>query len=204
MTHTVRRIARSPTPLLAWIARRRTAILLALTVLAVLLRVLAIVYCPTPFGYVYDYYHEAIELFWETGRLPIASDCWQCYHPPLFYLLGLPFYAFGRWITAGLDSSPDWGLRCLTLLPLVAGALTTAYSAMLVDRLVPDRGLSVLGIAVVFAFPCLFISSYATEADIVVAACMTMFLFYLTEWMAKPGAGWRWPAGVGLIAGLAA
>src|SRR5215218_378882 len=92
------------------------------------LRVLLAWYCPTPFGYVYDYYPEAIELFWHKGHRPIASDCWQCYHPPFFYVLGLPFYAAGRWITASLDSSADWGLRSLTLLPLVAGAVTATYS----------------------------------------------------------------------------
>ena len=100
-----------------------------LGVAAVLLRVALAFYCPTPFGYVYDYYYEAIELFWKTGRLPIASDCWQCYHPPMFYLLGLPFYAAGRWLTASLESSPEWGLRFLSLMPLAAGAITAIYSA---------------------------------------------------------------------------
>ena len=125
----------------------------------------------------------------EAGRLPVASDCWQCYHPPLFYLLGLPFYAAGRWLTASLESSPEWGLRFLSLMPLAAGALTAIYSARLVDRLVADRGLSTIAVGLVLAFPCLFISSYAPEGDIVVSAFMTMFLFYLTEWLAgaRPG-----------------
>jgi hypothetical protein len=30
-----------------------------------------------------DYYHEGVELMYSKGRLPIAEDCWQCYHPPL-------------------------------------------------------------------------------------------------------------------------
>jgi 4-amino-4-deoxy-L-arabinose transferase-like glycosyltransferase len=204
MTYTPWPTAKSSTSVLAQIARWRTSVVLGLAALAVALRVLAVAYSPKPFGYVYDYYHEAIELFWRAGRLPVASDCWQCYHPPLFYLLGLPFYAIGRWITAGTDSSPEWGLRFLTLLPLAAGAVTAFYSARLVDRLVADRGLSVIGVALVLGFPCLFISSYAPEADIVVSAFMTMFLFLLTEWTIEPRVGWRWPARVGLAAGLAA
>ena len=207
-----------PALLLSGIARHRTRVLWGLGVAAVLLRVALAFYCPTPFGYVYDYYYEAIELFWKTGRLPLASDCWQCYHPPMFYLLGLPFYAAGRWLTASLESSPEWGLRFLSLMPLAAGAITAIYSARLVDRLVADRGLSTVAVGLVLAFPCLFISSYAPEGDIVVSAFMTMFLFYLTEWLAsagarlKPGttvtprdhAGWRRPAAVGVLAGLAA
>src|SRR4051812_45871017 len=116
MTQGAERIARGLLLAREGFARYRTGLLRGLAVLAVVLRVLLAWYCPTPFGYVYDYYHEAIELFWEKGPLPIASDCWQCYHPPFFYALGVPFYAAGRWVTASLDSSADWGLRSLSLL----------------------------------------------------------------------------------------
>ena len=81
---------------MATLRRHASPILWTLVAAALVLRAL-LAYCsPTPFGYVFDYYHEAIELFYEKGRLPIAADCWQCYHPPLFYLLGLQSAAIGR------------------------------------------------------------------------------------------------------------
>ncbi len=91
--------------------RRQTPILGALLAAALFLRILLAVDCPTPFGYVYDYYHEGVELMYAKGRLPIAEDCWQCYHPPLYYALGLPFYAVGRGLASDPDDGPDWGLR---------------------------------------------------------------------------------------------
>ena len=128
ITRGLRRMSRGLVLLRDGLASHRIELLRGFSALAVVLRVLLAWYCPTPFGYVNDYYHEAIELFWQKGHLPIASDCWQCYHPPFFYVLGLPFYAAGRSITASLDSSADWGLRSLTLLPLAA-AVTATYSA---------------------------------------------------------------------------
>jgi len=190
--------------LLRSIDRHHWGLTTSLVLAAVALRVLLAAYCPVPFGYVFDYYHEGVELFWETGRLPLASDCWQCYHPPLFYLLGLPFYAIGRVLTAASDSSDEWGQRALCLLPLLAGGTTAFYSIRLVKTLIVSRALTTIGTAIILAFPCLFISSYGPEADVVVAACMTAFMYYLVVWMTSGAAGWRWPVGIGCLAGLAA
>ena len=113
------------------------------------------VYCsPTPFGYVFDYYHEAIEFFYEKGRLPIAADCWQCYHPPLFYLLGLPFYAvgvlarrragLGARVGAARADAPRAGCR--------RGRDVSAARA-LVQFLARDRALTAIGVALVLDVP---------------------------------------------------
>ena len=62
----------------------------------VIVRVVLAVKSPQPYGYVWDFYHEGIQVLYEKGRLPLATDCWQCYHPPLFYLAGWPFYDLGE------------------------------------------------------------------------------------------------------------
>jgi hypothetical protein len=176
-----------------------------LLIAGVVLRALLAYFSPAPFGYVFDYYHEAIELYYENGRLPIAADCWQCYHPPLFYLLGLPFYAAGVWFGGARDSAPQWGLRSLTILAVVAGAIATYCSARLVQFLARDRALTVLGVALVVTFPCLFISSYGPDADIVVIAAMTAFLLAFTRFAAEPRRQtWQSAMWVGALAGLAA
>jgi len=185
--------------------RRQTPILGALLAAALLLRVLLAVDCPTPFGYVYDYYHEGVEMMYAKGRLPIAEDCWQCYHPPLYYALGLPFYAAGRRLASDPDDGPDWGLRGLTGLALVAGALTAYFSDRVVRGLESDPALRMIGTGLILGFPCLFISSYGPDADIVVAAVMTMFLAALLRFAKEPDAqSVRGAIWVGALAGLAA
>jgi len=183
----------------------RAAVLWALVGVGIGLRVLLVWGCPLPFGYVFDYYHESIEFFYTTGRIPVATDCWQCYHPPLYYILGVGFYGVGHWLArAGTDASVS-ALRALSLLPLVAGAVASIYSYRLVRFVLRDRGLTALGAGIVAAFPCLFISSYAPEADILVAAAMTALLFHLTREFAQPNLHtWKHAVLLGGLAGLAA
>ena len=187
------------------IGKHRAAALCMLIGVGVGLRVLLVWGCPLPFGYVFDYYHEAIEFFYTKGRLPIATDCWQCYQPPLYYILGVCFYGAGRWLApAGADAT-TWGLRALSVMPLIAGAVASIYSYRLVRYLLRDRGLTAIGAGIIAAFPCLFISSYAPEADILVMATMTALLFYLTREFAQPNLHtWRHAILLGVLAGLAA
>jgi 4-amino-4-deoxy-L-arabinose transferase-like glycosyltransferase len=183
----------------------QTSIVWSLAALALFFRILLAAYCPTSFGYVYDYYHEGVELMYAKGRLPIAEDCWQCYHPPLYYVLGLPFYAAGYSLATDPDDAPDLGLRGLTGLALVAGAMTAFFSDRVVRRLEPDPALRVIGTGLVLAFPCLFISSYGPDADIVVAATMTMFLAAFVRFARDPGTqSVPGAIGIGVLAGLAA
>jgi hypothetical protein len=192
-------------PFMATLRRHAGPVLWTLFAAAVVLRALLAFYSPTPFGYVFDYYHEAIEIFYEKGRLPIAADCWQCYHPPLYYLLGLPFYAVGVWLGGARDAAPEWGLRALTVLALAAGAIATYCSARLVQFLARDRALTVIGAALVLTFPCLFIASCGPDADIVVTAAMTAFLLAFTRFAAGPRRQtWQGATWVGALAGLAA
>src|SRR5215210_4234553 len=79
-----------------WAGRHQSALLLVLVGLAAFLRVLLALRSPTPYGYVFDFYHEAIQKTYSLGHLPNAADCWQCYHPPLHPLLGLPLYMLGK------------------------------------------------------------------------------------------------------------
>ncbi len=156
--------------------------MLALVVIGAILRLLLAVRSPTPYGYVFDFYHEAIQKTWSLGRLPIASDCWQCYHPPLLPLMGLPLYLLGKAIVGGQPGLGDPALRFVTPLALVLGAVTSYYGYRLL-RLYRVRGVElVIGTGLLLAFPCLFISSYGIEADILVTALMSAFFYYLTRW----------------------
>lgn len=166
------------TRILAWVGRHHHLLLLALVGIGVGLRALLVAGSPTPFGYVYDFYHEAIVLFHRTGTLPSSMDCYQCYHPPLFYWLGLPFFSLGM----KLSDSPVEALRYVGALPLLCGAFTVFMSYRLFRLFRLRREEVVLGTALVLCFPCLFISSYGLEADIVLCAVMVTFLYVVAEY----------------------
>ena len=85
-----------------WLDDHWRDLLIVVAGFAVVLRVLLIVRAPV-YGYVWDFYQEGVARLYEHGRLPLSTDCWQCYHPPLFYWLGWPFYAVGARLSAADD-----------------------------------------------------------------------------------------------------
>jgi 4-amino-4-deoxy-L-arabinose transferase-like glycosyltransferase len=186
----------------ARLAGHERALLSALVLIAAALRAALIATSPAPFGYVWDFYHEGVRLLWSTGRLPASTECWQCYHPPLFYVLGLPLYAFGRWTAAG-PGADSAGLRWLSGLATLSAAATIYYGYRLL-RLFRCRGASlILGVALLVTFPCLFISSYGAEADILLTALLSAFLYYLTRDV-TPQRPIHASVRLGVLAGLAA
>lgn len=193
-----------PAVLVRWLNSNERAVLLVLLAAAVVLRALLIANSPTAFGYVWDFYYDGVRVLAREGRIPAAADCWQCYHPPAFYLLGWPLYAFGRWVggeTQGADSS---GLRWLAGLATLSASITAYYGYRLL-RVFRCRGASlVTGVALLLAFPCLFISSYGAEADIVVTAVLSAFAYYLTRDWTRTDTSPVAAARLGVLAGLAA
>lgn len=166
---------------MAWVREHETELLAVLVTAGVTLRILLAVWAPTPYGYVFDFYHEAIQKAYALGHLPASTACWQCYHPPLFTLIGLPLYALGKRLLDGASGLADPALRFVTPLALVAGAVTTYFSYRIL-RFFRFRGAElVAGTGLILVFPCLFISSYGIEADILLTALMTAFFYYLLK-----------------------
>ncbi len=202
MTHetTVQRLRELTTQ---WFRARERTCVITILLTAAVLRALLVALSPTPFGYVWDFYHDGVRILWQTGHLPASPDCWQCYHPPLFYLVGLPFYAFGRSTAIDPATSDAHGLRWLASLALVCSAITIYYGYRLL-RLFRCRGASlVLGVALLTSLPVLFISAYGAEADILLTAILTAFIYYFARDFTGPGTV---PGGVrlGVLAGLGA
>ncbi len=177
--------------------------LLTLVLIAFGLRAFLVAFSPTPFGYVWDFYHEGVRVLWSTGRLPASTDCWQCYHPPLFYVLGWALYAFGRWTAEGGPTGDAQGLRWLGGLATICATVTIYYGYRLL-RLFRCRGGSlVAGVALLVTFPCLFISSYGAEADIVLTAILSAFLYYASRDLTHSGSVTD-SVRLGALAGVAA
>ena len=168
------------------VARGQTGWLLVLVGLGVILRVILAARSPTPYGYVFDFYHEAIQRLYALGHLPASTDCWQCYHPPLHVWLGVPLYAIGKFLADGSDGLADPALRFVAILSLVCGSVS-AYYAYRILRLYRFHGSElVIGTGLILTFPCLFISSYGIEADILLTAIMTAFTYYAIRFFAAP------------------
>jgi hypothetical protein len=186
------------------VRRSQTGWLLLLVGLGAILRVILAARSPTPYGYVFDFYHEAIQRLYALGHLPASTDCWQCYHPPLHVVLGLPLYALGKRLADGSTGLADPALRFVSLLSLVCGSVAAYYSYRIL-RLYRFRSTElVLGTGLILTFPCLFISSYGIEADILVTAIMTAFTYHAIRFFAARNRTDPWPAvRLGVLAGLA-
>jgi hypothetical protein len=186
----------------AWILEHQRVLIAAVVVSAAALRALLAIYSPTPFGYVWDFYADGIQVIYREGRLPLPDDCWVCAHPPLFFLAGVPFYAFGLFVSGGSESM---GLRWTGALSLISAGVTIYFGYRLL-RLFRCRGTTlVLTTALLAVFPCLFISSYGAEADIMLTALLSAFVYYLTRAAARPRLTSTVDAiRLGLIAGAAA
>jgi len=83
-----------------------------------------------------------LEIVRQQGRIPLATEGWSTYHPPLFYLASAAVAALGGWIGA-----PEaWSLK---LLPFAAGLGNVFLALGLARRLLPG---SARGAAVAVAF----------------------------------------------------
>ncbi len=177
--------------------------LVVILLIGVVFRGLLVAFSPTPFGYVWDFYQDGVRILWTSDHLPTSTDCWQCYHPPLFYVLGLPLYALGRLIAGNSSSADASGLRWLAGMALVSAAFTIYYGYRLL-RLFRCNGASlIVGVALLASLPVLFISSYGAEADIVLTAILSAFIYYFARDFVGSGSVFA-SVRLGLLAGLGA
>ena len=191
--------------ILRWLDRHASACVVGLAIVAVALRALLVAFSPWSFGYVWDLYHEVLQHLYLSGRLPAAADCWECWQPPLLFLVSWPLYAIGKVVYPVSPWPDDYALRFAGLIPLASGVACLVYTDKLL-RLMGQRGAwRVLGVGLAAAFPCLFFSTYAFEPDILMAALAITFLYYLTRWHLRPAAATTVDiVRLGVLAGLAA
>lgn len=182
------------------IARHRLPILWGLVLVAVATRAALVVNSPRPYGYVWDFYHEGVVLAFERGRLPSPGDCWECYQPPLLFAAGVPFYALGS--AAGGAAG---GLRLLSLLPMICATFVVYYCRRTLLLFRPTSSDDLLGTALALVFPCLFISSYGLENDVLLAALMSAFFYRLCLYRLRPARARPLDCAIlGILAGLSA
>ena len=77
---------------------------------------------------------DYVKFLEENGRIPLASDGWQMFQSPLYYLLNLPAY----WLLAD-RLEPEAVVRALRLIPLVCGLLQIEMAYRMSRVVFPDR-----------------------------------------------------------------
>jgi hypothetical protein len=185
-----------------WFENNYSLVLYGLLLVAIVTRVALVIGSPRPFGYVWDLYHEAVLWTYFHGRLPLPNDCGECYHPPLFLACGVPLYALGASVLKG---GFTLGLRFLSLFSMGCSAIVIYYCHKILKMFTGSRPALLLGLALALVFPCLFISSYGAENDILLAALMSAFFYRLCLYNLHPSRFCRRDAVIlGILAGLSA
>jgi 4-amino-4-deoxy-L-arabinose transferase-like glycosyltransferase len=190
--------------MVGWLDRHTRACVWTLAMVAVALRALLAAYSPWSFGYVWDLYHEAIQRLYATGHLPVSTDCWECWQPPLLFLASWPLYAIGRIVYPTSPWPDDYALRFVGAIPLAAGLACVYYTCQLLRLTRQRRAWLVLGFGVAAACPLLFFSSYSIEPDILLAGLLAAFIYYLMRWHLHPHGSRADIVRLGVLAGLAA
>ncbi len=173
--------------------------------LAVATRALLVAFSPREFGYVWDLYHEGIQVMFAQGRLPVAGDCWECWQPPLFFLVSYPFYALGRLVYPAPSFPYDRALWAVAVVPLAA-SFVTLDCVWRQLRLVGLRGYPlVFGLSVAACIPVVFYNSFALDIDTLLMAVVALFTYRLSLVVLVPSLRTNGQALLlGAVAGLAA
>lgn len=85
----------------------------------------------TPPQWAYDNHFEPVRIIVEERRLPRADECWECYQPPLYYLIAAgPYTLFSQVAEAASASTrPEyapkrWAEKAVQMLSVVFGCVT--------------------------------------------------------------------------------
>lgn len=126
----------------------------------------------------YDDHYEPVNIILDEGRIPDASDCWECYQPPLYYLVSAAGCSvaqpLARWSGATEDTLEHVGRRTLQFISLIAGCVTL-YVCLLIFRCVRTlTPYEALGLALIAFLPRhIYMSAMATNDALTyfVASC---------------------------------
>ncbi|NCC52879.1 MAG: hypothetical protein EOM20_16930 [Spartobacteria bacterium] len=181
-------------------SRREQIVLAVVFALSFLLRVLLAREAPATFGYVYDFYHEAIQQYHETGELPESDDCWQCYHPPIYPVLGWIVYSLSM---AATEGDVDDSLEYLAILSIPLSYVFILVCFLVLRCFVNDSSHLLALACLLLMLPLVFISSFAIESDLLCATFMLSAFYLYLRYRQGADAWWRVIL-MGVLAGLGA
>lgn len=146
---------------------------LALLAVAIIARILLGIYSPTPHGYVYDFYADAIDIIVNEGRLPAEGDCLVCYHPPFFPLVGALIFK----LVAAFGGSYDTQHYFVGAFTVIVSILFCVY-AYAIYRRYHDNYLNIWIWALILFLPVVFIASFSVESDLLASTLIVVAIYY--------------------------
>lgn len=106
--------------------------ILTLIFLLVAVALRLVLYWSNPPDNTFDDHYEPIFLIVEEGQLPEKDDCWECFQPPVFYLISA---AISQSLPAFASSDRTQQLKLLQFLPTLYGVLTLPIIYLILKRI---------------------------------------------------------------------
>ena len=179
---------------------RETKIAILLIAAAAVARILLATGSPQPVGYVYDLYHKPILKYAKTGEIPPTRECFMCYHPPLYTLVGERVFALGQELG---DGDKDFSLRTVAFFSTLIFAAFAWVAYRIVCVYVSDPRHRLVSLALLLVLPVLFISSFAIESDLLTSLFMLGALLAYLRYE-RSGHHPGWVVAMGVLSGLGA
>lgn len=154
----------------------RTLFAVLLTASALLASVYLLFTLPQKRSYDYVPHMNYLQLIEQTGKIPGTRTCWQCYHPPAYYLT-----AFAVTKIFGADNPASRG-RLLQLVSLLMFIAFQAAGLSITLSSFASRRWKLLA-SILFAFwPAGLIHSVRVSNDMLVCMLQGLSLLFLISW----------------------
>ncbi len=111
------------------------------------------------------------------GALPMAKECWTCYHPPLYYLMSAGIYKMGLLFSKGV------ALSAVQFLSLIFSWLFALFSVLSLRLMFTSRVVLLMSSTVILFYPSLLMHASRIGNDVLVyVGYVGAFYFYL-KWL---------------------
>ena len=152
---------------------------------------------PVPHGFDASDHVAYVRHILEKGRLPLASDGWEMFQPPLFYSISALLSPVCGWF----DGSLERGLR---LIPLLCGALQIEITYRILKSSFPDDArLQSIGLLVGSVLPVNLYMAQAVGNEGLFALLASALLLQCVRMLRAPAASGRAVIVLGILLGLA-
>lgn len=155
----------------------------------------------------YDDHFEPVQILLQQQRLPDAADCWECYQPPLYYVVSAGVFRAGEALAglngAGADAAQRAGRKAMQFVSVAAGGLTLVL-CVLVLRVGGARPawIEALALGLAAFLPAHVLMSAIVTNDALTYLLATAAIYAALRAFETPGAT-RWWVLAGAAAGAA-
>jgi len=158
----------------------------------------------TPPELAYDDHFTPIRIVAREQRLPAANECWQCYQPPLYYVISAGVFETAERVAAAWGRTPAdaqrIGHKALQFISVVAGSATLWMCVLVLRRACrPSAAHEALGVGVVALLP-----QHIYMSAMVTNDALTYLLATLTVYAALRAHDAGWPVLHAVVTGLLA